>query len=157
MSAAVHSVSERPSVPMEGKLEGFVTLSIAGQMIGISVLAVQDVLRSMAVARVPLAQTEIAGVINLRGRIITVIDMRRRLGLPEADKEKKGMHCVVEYRDEVFSLMVDSVGEVLNIPPGRIEKSPANLEDRWREVSAGVCRVGDNLLVILDIQALLTI
>lgn len=157
MSTALQPVNTRQVSLLDGEHQGFVTLRIAGQMIGISVLAVQDVLRRMAIARVPLSPSEIAGVINLRGRIITVIDMHRRLGLTPASEMQECMHCVVEHRDEMFSLMVDSVGDVLNIPINKIDKSPSNLEGRWKDVSAGVCQLEGELLVILDIQALLTI
>lgn len=140
-----------------GTEQGFVTMYVGEQMIGISVLVVQDVLRKMEMARVPLAPQEIAGIINLRGRIITVIDMRRRLQLEATDENADCMHCVVEHKEELFSLKVDSVGEVLNIPLTRIDKPPANLEEQWKAVSAGVCQLDGELLVILDVQALLTI
>lgn len=157
MSTALQPVSLRQMAMIDSENQGFVTMRVGNQMIGISVLVVQDVLRKLAMARVPLAPTEVAGVINLRGRIITVIDMRRRLGLSEAPPEVESMHCVVEHKDELFSLFVDSVGDVLNIPLSRIDKSPANLEERWKTVSAGVCQLDGELLVILDVQALLTI
>lgn len=136
--------------------KGFVTMRVDRQLLGISVLRVQDVLRRMEVARVPLAPVEVAGLMNLRGRIVTVIDVRRRLGLPPFEEEFSPMHAVVEFENEHFSLMVDSVGEVMNIPVKTVERTPANLESRWREVAAGVCRLDKELLVILDIQSLLT-
>lgn len=157
MSTALQSVEKRHLSQLDADVQGFVTMRVAGQMVGISVLVVQDVLRKLEMARVPLAQKEIAGIINLRGRIITVIDMRRRLGLAVAEEGAGCMHCVVEHREEMFSLMVDSVGDVLNIPLSRIDKSPANLEEQWKQVAAGVCRLDGELLVVLDVQALLTI
>jgi purine-binding chemotaxis protein CheW len=135
----------------------FVTMRVNRQMVGIPVIVVQDVLKRMTVARVPLAPREVAGVINLRGRIVTVLDMRRRLALPPAAEGAECMHCVVEHQDELFSLMVDSIGDVLNLPASRIDRSPPNLEEHWRSVAAGVCRLDGELLVVLDVQALLTI
>lgn len=136
--------------------KGFVTTRVKGQLFGISVLAVQDVLRAQAIARIPLAPSEIAGSLNLRGRIVTVIDMRVRLGLPPRSENETVMHLVVELGDELFSLCVDSVGDVLNLPVANIEKSPANMNRNWREIVSGVCKLEKELLVILDVQALLT-
>ena len=135
---------------------GFVTVRLCGQLIGISVLAVQDVLRSQTVARIPLAPTEIAGALNLRGRIVTVVDMRVRLGLPQRNENDPVMYLVVEHGEELFSLCVDAVGDVLNLPVRQIEKSPANINRNWRELVSGVCKLEKELLVILDVQALLT-
>lgn len=157
MSTALQPAMPRAMSPLDGDVQGFVTMRVSGQLIGISVLVVQDVLRKLQMARVPLAPKEVAGIINLRGRIITVIDMRQRLGIAAAQEEASCMHCVVEHREEMFSLMVDHVGDVLNIPLSRIDKSPANLGEQWKQVSAGVCRLDGELLVILDVQALLTI
>ncbi len=157
MSTALQAVLSRGLGAIDGDVQGFVTMRVNGQLIGISVLVVQDVLRRLAMAKVPLAPREVAGIINLRGRIITVIDMRARLRLPEAQKDDPCMHCVVEHKEELFSLMVDSVGDVLNIPLSRIDKSPANLEEQWKQVAAGVYKLDGELLVILDVQALLTI
>ncbi len=156
MSTSLQTVSHHHLTMNDADQEGFVTMRVGGQLIGISVLVVQDVLRNLEIARVPLAPYEVAGLINLRGRIVTVIDMRRRLSL-DGYEDEQCMHCVVEYKDELFSLKVDSVGEVLNIPLQRIDKSPANMENTWRDVSAGVCQLDGELLVILDVQALLTI
>jgi len=157
MSRALQTVVSHDLAHAEGEVQGFVTMRVGEQFIGISVLVVQDVLRKLEMARVPLAPSEVAGVINLRGRIITVIGMRQRLHLPPMEPEAECMHCVVEHKEEMFSLMVDSVGDVLNIPLSRIDKSPANLEERWKQVAAGVYKLDGELLVILDVQALLTI
>lgn len=134
----------------------FVTMRVGPQMFGISVHTVQDVLRGLKIARIPLAPKEIAGSMNLRGRIVTVIDMRQRLNLPPADEiGVKQMSVVVECKDELFSLLVDSVGEVMSLPMDKFEKSPANLSPKWREVAEGIYRLKDELLVILDVKSLL--
>ncbi len=140
----------------ENVIKGFVTMRVCGQLFGISVLAVQDVLRAQTVARIPLAPVEIAGALNLRGRIVTVVDVRVRLGLPARTEQDPVMYLVVEHGDELFSLRVDSVGDVLNLPGRQIEKSPANMNRNWREIASGVCKLEKDLLVILDVQALLT-
>ena len=139
-----------------GEQIGFATMRVCGQLFGISVLTVQDVLRSLKIAHVPLAPDVVAGSINLRGRIVTVIDMRKRLKQKPAEKGAKVIHVVVEYRDELYSLMVDSVGDVINLPSNRLEQPPSNLGESWHELSSSVCQLEKELLVVLDVQALLT-
>ena len=133
----------------------FVTVIIAGQLFGIPVLRVHDVFVPQNITRVPLAPAEVAGVLNLRGRIVTAIDVRRRLGLPAYTGEKRQMAVVVEYSGESYSLMTDSVGEVLSLSPESFERNPANLDPRWREVSGGIYRLKGQLLVVLEINKVL--
>lgn len=133
----------------------FVTMSIAGQMFGIPVLLVHDVLGPQKITRVPLAPAEVAGSLNLRGRIVTAVDLRKRLGLPSVEGIKKPMSIVVEHDNEFYSLMVDQVGEVMSLPQGDYEKNPVTLEERWREVCDGVYRLDNGLLIVLDIRRLL--
>ena len=102
-----------------------------------------------------LAPPEVAGSLNLRGRIVTAIDIRTRLGLPELEDGKKRMSVVVDHGGELYSLMVDSVGEVLSLTEVSFERNPATLDPRWREVSAGIYRLDSTLLVVLDVSRLL--
>ena len=118
-------------------------------------LGVQDVLGPQAITRIPLAPPEVAGTLNLRGRIVTAIDVRKRLRLPERDADGKGMSIVVDHAGELYSLMIDSVGEVLKLPADRFERNPATLDPLWREVSAGVYRPEKQLLVVLGGDQLL--
>lgn len=141
----------------------FVTMRIGDQMFGIPVLAVQDVLRTQKIAKIPLARPEIAGLMNLRGRIVTVIDLRMRLGLPPyfapADKSGRNrstqMNVVVEYKDELYSLLVDSVGDVMALSTEKYESTPANLSSAWREIASGIFRLKGDLMVVIDVQKLL--
>ncbi len=133
----------------------FVTLTIGGQLFGVPVLAVQDVLAPQKITPVPLASAEVAGALNLRGRIVTAIDVRRRLDLPPRGKDEQCMYVVVEQGSELYSLMIDSVGEVLSLPVNQFEAPPPTLDERWREVAAGICRLDSNLLVVLDVESLL--
>ncbi len=135
--------------------EDFVTASIADQMFGIPVLQVQDVLGPQKITRIPLAPPEVAGSLNLRGRIVTAIDVRLRLGLPARSKDKPGMSIVVDHKGELYSLAVDHVGEVLSLSSADFERHPATLDQRWREVSTGIYRLKDTLLVVLDVSRLL--
>ena len=136
--------------------EEFVTMFIEGQMFGIPVLSVQDVLGSQKITRIPLAPPEIAGSLNLRGRIVTAIDVRMRLNLRNRGLVRaEGMSVVVDMRGELYSLMVDSVGEVLSLPSAKFERNPPTLDPLWREFSNGIYRLADKLLVVLDVPRLL--
>ncbi len=133
----------------------YVTMSIANQMFGVPVLKVQDVLGPQNIARVPLAPPEILGSLNLRGRIVTAVDVRIRLGLPPRPANEQGMSVVVEHNLELYSLIVDKVGEVLSLVDADFEKNPATLDSRWQEVSDGIFRLKDTLLIVLNVPRLL--
>lgn len=135
--------------------QDYVTMTIADQLFGIPVLQVQDVLGHQRITRIPLAPPEVAGSLNLRGRIVTAIDVRLRLGLQSRAKDKPGMSIVVDLRGELYSLMVDSVGEVLSLTNEDFERNPATLDPRWREVSTGIYRLNGQLMVVLDVPRLL--
>lgn len=133
-----------------------VTLRVGQQLFGIPVQHVRDVLKGGRITSVPLAMPEISGLMNLRGRIVTVIDMRCRLKLPATISPRLPTFIVVEHKGEFYSLQVDSVGDVLAITSDTIEKPPSNLAGDWREISSGVHRLENELLVIIHIPALLT-
>ncbi len=133
----------------------YVTVTIAGQMFGIPVLDVHDVLGTLSLTKIPLAPVEVAGALNLRGRIVTAIDVRKRMTLPEREEDEPVMSVVVEHHGEPYSLLIDSVGEVLALKTEQLEKNPGTLDPRWRDVSSGIYRLDDKLLVILQIDRLL--
>lgn len=133
----------------------YITVNIADQLFGISVPKVQDVFVPQQVTRVPLSMPEVAGVLNLRGRIVTVIDMRIRLGLPARKDDVARMAVGVEYRGESYGLIIDSVGEVLRVRDADLERNPTNLDPRWQAVSIGVQRLEHKLMIILDVDRVL--
>lgn len=134
------------------------TLTVAGQLCGVPVLAVRDVLGAQAITRIPLAPPEVAGSLNLRGRIVTAVDLRTRLGLPpRGEGAGKPMSVVVEQSGELYSLLADQVGEVLSLNPAERAPNPPTLHPSWREMSMGVHRQGGQLLVLLDVERLLDI
>jgi purine-binding chemotaxis protein CheW len=134
----------------------YVSITIGGQLFGIPVLIVHDVLGPQRITRIPLAPPEVAGSLNLRGRIVTAIDVRLRLGLPKRDAgDDTAMSVVVEHGGEFYSLMVDAVGEVLMLSTAEFERNPATLDPRWRDVSLGIYRLDAELLVVLDVLRLL--
>src|SRR6201996_3305696 len=106
-------VLERPEAVTDEEDRVFVTLTVAGQLCGVPVLAVRDILGPQVITRIPLAPPEIAGSLNLRGRIVTTIDPRRRLGLPAAIPGTAGMSVVAEQGGELYALLVDQVSEVM--------------------------------------------
>lgn len=133
----------------------FVTMTIANQIFGIPVLKVQDVLGPQNIAHVPLAPPEVLGSLNLRGRIVTAVDVRTRLGLPPFGNNKQSMSVVVECDGELYSLVVDKVGEVMSLPASDFERNPSTLDPRWAEISDGIYRLKGTLLVVLDVARLL--
>jgi purine-binding chemotaxis protein CheW len=106
---------------------------------------------------VPLAPPEVLGSLNLRGRIVTAVDVRIRLGLPNRAADAKGMSVVVEHEGELYSLVVDKVGEVMTLPPSNYERNPTTLDPRWQEMADGVYRLENSLLVVLDVARFLQI
>lgn len=133
----------------------YLTIMIAGQRFGIAVLQVQDVLREQKVTRIPLASPEVAGSLNLRGRIVTAIDVRRKLKLPDRDANETSMSVVVEHEDELFSLIIDRVGEVISLKDESFENNPGTLDPAWRDISNGIYQLENDLLVIIDVSKLL--
>jgi purine-binding chemotaxis protein CheW len=137
------------------KHSDYVTFSAAEQMFGLPIERVQDVFKPSRITRVPLAGPEIAGVLNLRGRIVTAIELRIRLGLGAREGGNGPMAIGIESRGESFGLLVDAVGEVLKLSESELEANPVNLDRNLARVSAGVYRLEGELLVILDIDRVL--
>ncbi len=130
----------------------YVTMFVSGQLFGIPVLEVHDVFVPTRLAHVPMAPPEIAGILNLRGRIVTAIDLRQRLGYAPRDHGAQVMAVVIEYHGEPYSLLVDSVGEVLSLAESMFERNPTNLDARLRDVSEGIFRLEDRLMVVIQLD-----
>jgi purine-binding chemotaxis protein CheW len=133
----------------------YVTLMVADQLFGVPIHSVQDVLGPQRINRIPLAPVEVAGSLNLRGRIVTAIDLRRRMGLPERACDQSGMSVVVDHNGELYSLIMDSAGEVMSLPASAFEPNPATLDPLWQDVTSGIYQLDGRLLVILEIERLL--
>ena len=147
MSTQDNNVSEQ--------ITEYVTVMIGGQLFGLPISRVQDVFMPERITRVPLSTPEIAGVLNLRGRIVTAIDMRRRLGLPPRADDKPSMAVGIELKGESYGLLIDSVGEVMKLGDETRESNPVNLDARLARVSGGVHRLDGQLMVILDVDFVL--
>jgi purine-binding chemotaxis protein CheW len=132
----------------------YVTVTIGGQLFGLPISRVQDVFVLSQVTRVPLADEDIAGVINLRGRIVTAIDLRRRLGV-SGDVGRAKIAVGIEGDGESYGLVIDAVGEVLKPGAETAEPIPVNLDERLKRVASSVHRLDDRLMVVLDVDAVL--
>jgi purine-binding chemotaxis protein CheW len=135
-----------------GSFIEYVTVMISGQLFGLPISKVQDVFMPERMARVPLASAEIAGVLNLRGRIVTAIDMHCRLGLGKRPTDRSVMAVGIEFHGESYGLIIDSVGEVLKLAESSSEPVPVNLDPHLARVSSGVYRLEKQLLVVLDVD-----
>jgi purine-binding chemotaxis protein CheW len=157
----MQDVMERPAPSSEANdTDGervFVTLTVADQLCGIPVLGVRDILAEQNITRIPLAAPEIAGSLNLRGRIVTAIDLRCRLSLPPAPPGTQRMSVVAEQGGELYALLVDNVGEVMSLPANTFERNPSTLPPSWAEFSSGIFRLADRLLVVLDVSRVLAL
>jgi purine-binding chemotaxis protein CheW len=129
----------------------YVTVEIAGQTFGVAIGRVREVFAPERLTRVPLAPREVSGVLNLRGRIVTAVDMRERLGLPAA-AGGRSMAIGIDHKSEAFALLVDGVGDVMALPDAQREAVPATLDPRWSGLAIGVHRLDGRLMLILDVD-----
>jgi purine-binding chemotaxis protein CheW len=135
----------------------FVTLTVADQLCGVPVLGVRDILGEQTITRIPLAPIEIAGSLNLRGRIVTAIDLRQRLCLDPAPDGTPRMSVVAEQGGELYALLVDQVSEVMSLKAKDFERNPPTLPPTWAAFSTGIYRLDGRLLVVLDVGKLLAL
>lgn len=133
-----------------------ITVELGEQLLGIDVADVHDVIRLTAISRVPLAPKWVAGVMNLRGRIVTAIDLRARFGMPARPAGKAAMCVVIEYRGEPYGLIVDDVGDVIDVNPQEAETNPVTLDPRWQHVSDGIVKL-DRLLIVANVAAVMDV
>ena len=125
---------------------------VADLFFGVEVREVQEVIRYQEMTQVPLAPTEIGGLINLRGQIVTAVDMRRRLKMPDRQAGQFPMNVVVRSGDCAVSLLVDEIGDVLQPDQNDYESPPETLDGVARELIQGVYKLKDRLLLILDTE-----
>ncbi len=126
------------------------TFSIDQHLFGIDVLDVQEIIRQQETTRVPLASPMIHGLINLRGQIVTVIDLRQRLGLPPRANSAPPINVVVRSDDGATSLLVDEIGDMLNVEAESFETPPETVRGPVRDLMSGVCKLDGRLLLVLD-------
>ena len=139
------------------EVQGLVSMRVGPQLFGVPVLEVRDVINQTSIDLVPLAPAEVAGLLNLRGRIVTAVDMRRRLGLPPRGAEMAFMCVIVEHGGELYALLVDDVGDVLWLSADVYEPVPVTLPPAWGALCSGLYRLQDDLLLPLAISEVLTL
>ena len=133
----------------------FVTVKVDDQLFAIPMLIVDSIHSEQTATPIPLAPKAVTGATNLRGHIVTVIDIRTRLGLEKRQADDSCMHVVVEHQGELYSLEVDSIGEVEAPDPDTFETTPSTMAASWRAVTSGVYRLEGDLLLVLDVEQLL--
>jgi len=139
------------------KSQQFCTFYLQGQFFGVPVQQVQEVLNYQEMTRVPLAPEIIRGLINLRGQIVTAIDMRRCLGQSNLDADRQPMNVVVRTDDGAISLLVDEIGDVLDVEEDAFEPPPATLQGEVRALIQGVYKLQNRLLLVLDTERALEV
>lgn len=142
-------------LPDDESVQQILTATVGNQTFGLPVMNVQDILRPRHVARVQQAEDYVAGLINLRGRIVTVIDLRHWLGFEPNDVSEQ-MHVVIEFEGDLYSFLVDSVGDVVNMPLDEAESVPPNLPAQWRTIIRNVYRYDGELILIIEGENLLS-
>lgn len=137
-------------------VKDFVTVRVGGQLFGVETLAVQDVFNPRNITTVPLASPEILGVLNLRGRIVTAVCARKRLGLPaRADDAPEPKALGIEVGGDNYGLVVDAAEGVVKLDSDLLIPPPSNLPPRWTGIIQGVFRLDEELLVVFDAERLL--
>ena len=131
----------------------YCTFFVSGVEYGIPVSEVQEVASHQPLTRVPLGPPMVRGLMNLRGEIVTVIDFRRRLGLPERHDNQLAVNMVIRREDGVVSLLVDDVGDVITVANEAVDPPPVTLRGPDRDLVAGVHQRTDRLLILLDTTA----
>ncbi len=152
---AAAALPDSQSQPGDGDPLSFVSVTVAGQLIGIPILRIRDVFVFTAATPVPLASPEIAGLINLRGRVIPIICARTLLGLPDSGGGAELMVVTLESGQELLGLMVDEVGDVIELPASGRGKIPANLDPRWARIGAAIWHLPAGLMIELDAGSLM--
>ena len=140
----------------EDELFQLVTFSIGEEEFGVDILKVQEIIRTMEITKVPRAQAFVEGVINLRGKVIPIIDLRRRFGLASKVHDKHTRIIVIEMNVMIVGFVVDSVSEVLRIPTSTVEPPPPVVAGLESEYISGVGKLEDKLLILLDLDKLLS-
>jgi len=135
----------------------YVTVMVEEQVFGLPIDRVHDVFIASALTDVPLAPREIVGLLNLRGRVVTAMCLRRRLGLADRAEDGRNMAVGLEHQGESYGLLVDQVGEVMKLTADTHEPNPVHMDPRWVKLSRGVHRLDDKLLIILDVDAVLSL
>jgi purine-binding chemotaxis protein CheW len=146
MPLAVETAAARPGFRPGAQ---YATFFVDGLFFGVDVLEVQEILREQTMTPVPLAPAEVEGLINLRGQIVTALDMRRRLGLAPRNTATAAMNVVIHTGGGAVSLLVDEIGDVIETGSAPLEPPPENLSSQTRDLIAGIFQLEERLLLLL--------
>lgn len=135
----------------------YCTFCLGDLYLGIEVLQVQEVIRWQQVTRVPLAPATVTGLINLRGQIVTAVDLRLRLGLPARDSDRQPMNVVVRTDEGAVSLLVDEIGDVIEPTAASFEAPPETLPPAARGLIRGIYKLPGRLMLVLDTEQVLSL
>jgi purine-binding chemotaxis protein CheW len=130
----------------------YATVRVGEMTCGVDALVVQEVLRHQHMTRVPLAPAEVCGLINLRGQVVTAIDLRQRLGLTPRGEHQESMNLVVRTEEGAVSLLVDAIGDVISVDEDLLEPPPGTLEPEAAALVTGVYKLDTGLLLTLDVE-----
>jgi purine-binding chemotaxis protein CheW len=130
----------------------FCTFYLDKLLFGVELKGVQEVIRSLGMTKVPLAPNVVSGLINLRGQIVTAVDLRRRLELDAAPPGANAMNVVVRSEDGAVSLLVDEIGDVVEVEESSFERPPETLRGSVRNMILGIHKLNDRLMHVLDIE-----
>lgn len=130
----------------------YVTFTLDGSLYGVDVVRVQEALRAQSRTRVPLAPPTVAGLVNLRGQVVLTVDLRARLGLARRADGSEPMMVVVQVAGEAVSLLVDDIGDVVDVGPGSFEAPPETLDPVARTLIRGAHKLDAGLLLVLDVD-----
>lgn len=128
------------------------TFDVGDLFVGVDVSEVQEVLLQQPMTKVPLAPGVVRGLINLRGQIVTAVELRRRLGLPDRQADAEAMNVIVHTSGGISSLLVDQIGDVVEVDSDAVQPSPATVAPTVRELMRGVVKTEDRLLLVLDVE-----
>jgi purine-binding chemotaxis protein CheW len=141
----------------QGRTHQFSTFFLDGLYFGVDVLKVQEVIRYQEMTRVPLAASVVRGLINLRGQIVVAIDLRSRFDMPERPADRVPMNAVVRVDDVAVSLLVDEIGDVVEVDDDQFERAPATIKGRATDLITGVYKMPDRLLLVLDVEKAISV
>lgn len=137
--------------------ESYCTFRVDKLLFGVEVLQVQEVIRTQPTTRIPLAPGVVHGLMNLRGQIVSALNLRQRLGLPQTSDIEQAMNVVIRSAEEPVSLLVDQIGDVVEVDQSRFEPPPETVQGTQRDLIRGAFKLDEELLLILDTERVLEI
>lgn len=153
--ATISAATTDNHLALSGDTTQYLTVYIGKQLFGLPITDIQDVIETMPLTHVPLSPKHIAGIMNLRGRIVTALHLDRLLGLPAPDEGARTQSVVFEHDGELYSLIIHQVGDVMTLQNDAMRDPPPTLDDEWLQLTSGIFRLDSNLLMILDINRII--